>query len=129
MEIAAVMALLHTGRSPDVIVQETGVSRRSVFRLLAKSKLTENKVSDKKLGRPQKTTDVMDDFIIATVEANRKTSPKELQKFLKEKFNVSLCLSKFKLLLVAPQHLHPLLFRPTKMLESPEKSLRFVNWF
>ena len=92
---AALIALREAGVCIDEIQKQTGASRASIFRLARASKYPKSK--NKKAGRPKKTTEEMDNFIVDNVERNRKLLPKQVQKMVVEKYGVRLSLSQIRL--------------------------------
>ena len=76
------------------IVKQTGASRATVFRILRALKTSQPKT--KKAGRRLKTTPEMDEFIVDSVQSNRKLLPKEVQKLLEEKYGVFLSLPRIR---------------------------------
>ena len=75
---ATIAALLIAGKHPDFIVKECGVSRSTVYRVREGVKYTEQNPSSncKKAGRPKKTTEEMDNFLVELSGSNRKLMPK-----------------------------------------------------
>ena len=92
---AALIALREAGVCIDEIQKQTGASRASIFRLARASKYPKSK--NKKAGRPKKTTEEMDNFIVDNVERNRKLLPKQVQKMVVEKYGIRLSLSQIRL--------------------------------
>ena len=99
-QTASIIALKEACVELERIIQITGTSRATVFRVLRSMKQTASPTphtASKSIGRPRKTTVEMDNFIVESVESNRKLLPKEVQKMVKEKFGVSLSLSRIRL--------------------------------
>jgi transposase len=86
------------GMDIKTIVSTFTVSKATVFRMLRKNKLTGSPLQDSysHCGRKRKTTPEMDDFILKSVEENRKLLPSQIRPLLEEKFGVTLSLTQIK---------------------------------
>ena len=90
-QTASIIALKEACVEVERIIQITDTSRATVFRVLHSMKqavLPIPHTVNKCIGRPRKTTVEMDNFIVESVELNKKLMPKEVQKMVKE-FGVS----------------------------------------
>ena len=76
---ATIIGLRKANLCVKEIATQTGSSRATIFRVL-KSLKQPNVKHLKKMGRPSKTTEEIDKFIVETVEENRKLVPKLVQK-------------------------------------------------
>ena len=89
---ATIIALRNANLCVEEIATQTGSSRATIFRVL-KSLKQPNVKHLKKMGRPSKTTEEIDKFIVDTVEENRKLVPKLVQKAVLAKYNVRISLT------------------------------------
>jgi transposase len=87
-----------SGMKVGDIVSCFEVSESTVFRILRSSRLT-GVIRDNncfRSGRKKKTTPEMDEYIISSVEDNRKLLPSQIRVLLQDKFGLSLGLTQIK---------------------------------
>jgi transposase len=94
----AIAAMHAAGHDTKQIAKSVGVHRASVYRVIKLLRTTGStkKVQSGKKGRPRKTTPEMDECIVSEADKNRKLLPKELQKILKERYNIQLGLTQIR---------------------------------
>ena len=99
-EVCSILVLRDAAIEVKKIMELTGVSQSTIYRLLKHSTQppqTSFPASKKPVGRPRKTTEEMDKFILDTVNSNRKLVPRQIQKMLEEKFGINLSCSRIRL--------------------------------